>query len=130
MSKKIKNEKEKEEEEDEGRKGKKGERKGEGPESHLEQRCCLSPWVSTANSTEGNYVITNRMLAPVRTPDAAPSLELPCAQRSGFQGFPVTIGRTISWTAFLRKGGVKNGLGNELTLIYRSAPNPVSILET
>lgn len=44
--------------------GRKGKERGKGLESRLEQRCCLSPWVSTANSTEGNYVITNRMLSP------------------------------------------------------------------
>lgn len=52
--------------------GRKGKERGKGLESHLEQRCCLSPWVSTANSTEGNYVITNRMLSPCQDPRRCP----------------------------------------------------------
>lgn len=113
-----------------GEKGRTGKERGKGLESRLEQWCCLSPWVIQQTQQSVIILLQTGCSAPVRTPDAAPSLELPCAQRSGFQGFPVTIGRMISWTAFLRKGGVKNGLGAELTLIYRSAPNPVSILAT
>lgn len=52
--------------------------------------------------------------APVRTPGAAPSVELPCAQRSGFQGFPVTVGRDDQLDSVFEKGWGEEWMGGRV----------------